>query len=162
MFDIGVDLLKKIVSIKSINHPPSPIEITWKLGDSLNPGGWGEFFYMLFIDMFVQITEKWRDTGILLFWFFKEIYSLCKDEWYNTIWEVNINKSVNDTIFMNPDTWEEYSKEDQTKIRKRMIHNFVGTRDNFPIIFKTDNIEKILKKIEAGIKKLQKMENLPS
>lgn len=69
---------------------------------------------------------------------------------------------MNNTTFINPDTWKEYSKDDQKKIRKRMIHNFVGTRDNFPIIFKTDNIEKILKKIESSIEKLQKMENLPS
>lgn len=112
--------------------------------------------------MLVQLTEKWINTWIDMLSFYKEIYDICKQAGYKTIWDVMINKTVADIIFIDPDTWWNYSDEEQKKIKKSMIHNFVGMRDYFPKIFGTDNIDKIIKIMEKNIKKLQKMENLPS
>lgn len=112
--------------------------------------------------MIVQLTEKWRKTWLDLFWFCLKIFLACKEAWYNTIYEVDINKTIKEIELYDEETKSRLDPINEKKIKKDMIHTFVWMKSQFINTFWTDNIQKIIDKINITIKWLDSMNNLPN
>lgn len=101
----------------------------------------------------VQITPKWARMWMHMFEMLKTIFEIAKSEGIKNINDININKLLKWSTFIW-DNWKIYSKDENKEIIKRLIHLYVGLFNNFNQ-FWTNNIDKILKKINDTLLKLE-------
>lgn len=90
----------------------------------------------------IQLTQNWASMAISMYKWYLGIFDIALDKWITDIREININQLLKDEKFCD-ENWEPYTPEEEKKIKKHLIHMFVGFDIIADQVFKTYDIAKL-------------------
>lgn len=103
--------------------------------------------------MLIQLTQEWTELWIYMMRSMITVLEIATSEWIKDIRDIKINNLLKWKIFIDQNNIP-YNDMENKKIIKKLIHTFIWA-EHFYIIYKSNDIDYIMSKINETIKKLE-------